>query len=78
MFEQVLSKDAKKSLAVLGKSRLLKDAYLAGGTALALQMGHRISVDFDFFTNKEFNGKIFVPRLKKAIPDFHILFNLPD
>ena len=23
--------------------------YLAGGTALALQMGHRLSVDLDFF-----------------------------
>lgn len=25
---------------------------LYGGTALALQLGHRLSVDFDFFTNK--------------------------
>ncbi len=28
------------------------DYYLAGGTALALQLGHRQSVDFDFFTQK--------------------------
>src|ERR1700683_1454425 len=27
------------------------DFYLAGGTALALQIGHRISVDFDLFCN---------------------------
>lgn len=72
MFEQVLSNDAKKSLAALGKSRLLKDSYLAGGTALALQIGHRISFDFDFFTNKEFNGKIFAPKLKKIIPNFRL------
>lgn len=72
MFEQVLSKDAKESLAVLGESRLLKGAYLAGGTALALQIGHRISVDFDFFTSKEFNGKIFAAKLKKVIPDFRL------
>ena len=26
------------------------DFYLAGGTALALQMGHRVSVDFDLFS----------------------------
>ena len=26
--------------------------YLAGGTALALQLGHRQSVDFDFFSQK--------------------------
>jgi predicted nucleotidyltransferase component of viral defense system len=29
-----------------------RDFYLAGGTALALQIGHRVSVDFDFFSDK--------------------------
>jgi len=29
--------------------------YLAGGTALALQIGHRISVDFDFYNQNKFN-----------------------
>jgi predicted nucleotidyltransferase component of viral defense system len=29
-----------------------QDFYLAGGTALALQIGHRISQDFDFFSQK--------------------------
>ena len=29
---------------------LRSDFYLAGGTALALQIGHRISVDLDFFS----------------------------
>jgi len=36
--------------------RKLKDFsgyYLAGGTALALQIGHRVSVDFDFFSQGE-------------------------
>ena len=28
--------------------------YLAGGTGLALQIGHRESVDFDFFSRDEF------------------------
>jgi hypothetical protein len=28
--------------------------YLAGGTGLALQIGHRKSFDLDFFTSKEF------------------------
>ena len=37
----------------------LRDAwYLAGGTALALQVGHRSSVDLDFFTKRKlFNEK---------------------
>lgn len=30
-----------------------KEHYLAGGTALALQIGHRESFDFDIFGNKE-------------------------
>jgi len=29
--------------------------YLAGGTALVLIIGHRDSIDFDFFTEKEFD-----------------------
>jgi predicted nucleotidyltransferase component of viral defense system len=30
-----------------------KDYYLAGGTALALQIGHRESLDFDLFASRE-------------------------
>jgi len=72
MFEKVLSKNARSSLAVLGKSNILKNVYMAGGTALALQIGHRFSYDFDFFTFKEFNENIFVQRLKKIMPDFKL------
>ena len=30
--------------------------YLAGGTALALQLGHRTSRDLDFYTPHHFRG----------------------
>jgi hypothetical protein len=33
------------------------DYYLAGGTALALQIGHRKSVDLDYFIAKEIDVK---------------------
>lgn len=33
----------------------IKDFYLAGGTALALQLGHRQSIDFDFFSQTKFS-----------------------
>jgi hypothetical protein len=72
MFEEVLPKNAKKSLALIGKSGFLKNAYLAGGTALALQLGHRESVDFDFFTTQAFNETVTVQRLKKLLPDFFL------
>lgn len=52
MFASVLSDDAQNALAVLGKSGLLSQAYLAGGSALALQYGHRRSEDFDFFSTE--------------------------
>src|SRR5438046_876929 len=32
-----------------------QDFLLVGGTALALQIGHRTSTDIDFFTNKKFD-----------------------
>ena len=42
---------------LLPNLRFLKNRgfYLAGGTALALQIGHRISVDFDFYSQNKFN-----------------------
>ena len=41
------------------------DFYLAGGTGLALQIGHRDSVDFDFFSNNSFDPNIMIKRLSK-------------
>ncbi len=43
---------------------------LYGGTALALQLGHRISIDFDFFSNESFDpDELFkqIPYLKGSI-----------
>ncbi len=39
--------------------------YLAGGTGLALQIGHRDSVDFDFFSNNSFDPNKMIERLSK-------------
>lgn len=72
MFENILSKNAKKSLAILGESGILKNAYMAGGTALALQINHRFSYDFDFFTRNEFDAAILSQRIKKLIPSFEL------
>lgn len=64
MFTETLFGNTEKALAILGKSHLLDNAYLAGGTACALQIGHRISVDLDFFTPQEFDAKELVRALK--------------
>lgn len=38
--------------------------YLAGGTALALQLAHRDSIDFDFFTADDFNSEELLREVK--------------
>ncbi|MCX8492033.1 MAG: nucleotidyl transferase AbiEii/AbiGii toxin family protein [Cyclobacteriaceae bacterium] len=43
----------------------LKDFFLVGGTALALQIGHRISVDIDLFTVKDFDENNMLTKLEK-------------
>jgi hypothetical protein len=43
--------------------------YLAGGTALALQLGHRLSVDLDFFSPSE-DIPTLRPTLEKALSPF--------
>ena len=64
MFDQAITKDAKSTLAILGKAGILPPkTYLAGGTALAIQLGHRISYDLDFFTNENFDRQAILPKL---------------
>lgn len=43
--------------------------YLAGGTALALQIGHRVSVDFDFFSKTEIPPPLLL-KVEKAFKNF--------
>lgn len=52
MHARAVSLHAQNVLARLGASDVLRDAYLVGGTSLALQLGHRYSYDLDFCTNK--------------------------
>ncbi len=52
MFYNILNEERKKILPKL--SAFKEEYYLAGGTALALQIGHRVSEDFDFFTARPF------------------------
>jgi Nucleotidyl transferase AbiEii toxin, Type IV TA system len=46
--------------------------YLAGGTALALQLGHRDSVDFDFFTNTDIDTVQLWHYITKVLPGHNL------
>ncbi len=48
-------------------------AILAGGTAMALQLGHRISRDLVFFTKKSFRPDKLISEIKKATGDLQVV-----
>jgi hypothetical protein len=64
MHREVLTKRASELFTSLSR---FSGFYLAGGTALALQIGHRISVDFDLFTDSEIKRSL-LPSLSDAFP----------
>src|SRR3972149_1372942 len=57
MYEKAITKNTKGVLETLSVSGITKDFYLAGGTALAFYLGHRFSVDLDWFS-EEFNYSV--------------------
>ncbi len=69
MFEQAILPDTLRAIKLVAAIPVIGDGYLAGGTALALQIGHRISVDLDFFTSKKFEPKTLDTQLKQY-PEF--------
>ena len=60
----------KKYLSILPKLNFLKREkfYLAGGTALALQIGHRKSVDFDLYRVEKFNPSRLLQEFQRQKP----------
>lgn len=49
-YPEAVTADCQAALQLLKHQPWLADYYLAGGTALALQIGHRVSTDLDWFT----------------------------
>lgn len=67
---EILPTATKKAMDYLATEKWLKKTqwYLAGGTALALQEGHRSSVDLDFFLpQKDFSSAKLLNRFPKNI-----------
>jgi hypothetical protein len=71
--KQVVSVELIELLHELQNIPVLKEHYLAGGTALALQIGHRKSTDIDIFTNKKQNNGIILNELKDKFKYYDIL-----
>ncbi len=68
----ILSESRKKIIPTFISWK--NEFYLAGGTGLALQIGHRDSVDFDFFSNNSFDPNKLIKRLSSIFG--HTLFTV--
>lgn len=69
MFTKTLLPDTLRAIKLVASNSYIKQAYLAGGTALALHLGHRISVDLDFFIQRRIDENLVAADLAK-IPEF--------
>jgi len=68
--KEILTYEQEKLLPLIGE--FAKDFGLAGGTAIALNIGHRRSIDFDIFSLKEFDNH----QIKRKISKNHKIENV--
>lgn len=66
MFPKAINRQTGGVLAQVGACNFINDFYLVGGTALALHLGHRESVDLDFFSQERFDGATLKKELSRA------------
>ena len=70
IYKNVLS---QKQIELLNKLKdILPDCYMAGGTALALQLGHRTSLDFDFYTRDHFEIENILASFQKSFKNIKV------
>jgi len=60
-----------KKISALGQ---LNSFAIGGGTSIALRLGHRVSVDLDFFTNTEYETQLLFQFITKQFPASEKLF----
>jgi len=65
MLKEIISRKTRANLEALIGAGILDDYYLVGGTGLALQLKHRISIDLDFFTPEVVDIKQLIQKIKE-------------
>lgn len=71
MHAETLFPETRRSLETLARNHVTDAFYLAGGTAAALHLGHRRSVDLDFFSEQLFDVGALLQTLK-TISEFEV------
>jgi len=64
LFRETVSENMWKVLQKLMDDEKLNDFNLVGGTALSLLIGHRLSIDIDLFTGRDFDAQQMLHQLK--------------
>ena len=64
MHIEILSKEQQELLPWVSQFR--REFYLVGGTAIALYLGHRKSIDFDLFKQGTVNHKKNLERIQQS------------
>lgn len=75
---EILNDDQKATLLSLGTALKETDYYLADGTGLSLLLGHRLSIDLDWFTPELNNPESLFHRLSAADISFNITSIAPQ
>lgn len=73
MHKEILTKEQVKLLPFV--TLFSKDFGLVGGTAIALYLGHRRSLDFDLFSQKKFGNQSLLNKILKHFKTDEIIVN---
>ncbi len=75
MHKEILNHNQTKLLSLLKDFK--REFYLVGGTAIALHIGHRRSIDFDLFKEKPFIASKVLAKIKSREFEYNITRNVP-
>ena len=76
MHREIFSQSQLELLSLV--SQFKREFYLVGGTAIALHIGHRRSIDFDLFKNNRLKIKRIVDKIEKNNYKFRITRRVDD
>jgi len=76
LHKQILSPEQVDLLPLVNK--FSADYYLVGGTAVALQIGHRRSIDFDLFSDKPIDRNVIKRTIDELKLSLDVIFEDAD
>lgn len=76
LHKEILTKEQLELLPLL--EDFSKSFGLVGGTAIALHIGHRRSIDFDLFSGGQFNNQSILKKIKRTLKIDEVIVNKLD